>query len=42
MTNLVFNISEDEAIPWDWGDNGTGQIMQCPTHLDVLAFTWAV
>lgn len=42
MTNLVFNISEDEAIPWDWGGNGTGQIMQCPTHLDVLAFTWAV
>ncbi|ELR12851.1 uncharacterized protein ACA1_094080 [Acanthamoeba castellanii str. Neff] len=42
MKNVVFNINEDNAIPFDWGDGGTGQILQCPTHLDALCFTWAV
>jgi hypothetical protein len=42
MTNVVFNVGDDEAIPYGFDNNGTGQILQCPTHLDVLAFPWAI
>ncbi|MBI5533195.1 MAG: right-handed parallel beta-helix repeat-containing protein [Deltaproteobacteria bacterium] len=36
MTTLVFQIDEEDHVPWTWGDAGAAYVMQCPTHKEAL------
>jgi uncharacterized protein YwqG len=38
---VVFQLDSEDNVPYMWGDVGTGHIVQCPEHRDVLAFAWA-
>jgi hypothetical protein len=38
MTNLVFHISEDDVLPYDWGDSAPHIVLQCPAHYAEMAF----
>ncbi len=40
MTNLVFHISEDAVLPYDWGDSAPHIVLQCPAHYAELAFQY--
>ena len=39
--DLVFQLDSEKNVPFMFGDAGVGHITQCPTHKDVVAFTWA-
>jgi hypothetical protein len=38
MTNLVFHISEDDVLPYDWEDTSPHVVLQCPAHYAEMAF----
>lgn len=38
---LLFQVDSEVALPWMFGDMGTGHVTQCPAHHDELAFGWA-
>lgn len=40
MDQVVFQIGSDDHLPYMFGDGGQGHIVQCPKHLNVLAFPW--
>jgi uncharacterized protein YwqG len=40
MDKVLFQIGSDDNIPYMFGDDGQGHIVQCPNHRDVLAFPW--
>jgi hypothetical protein len=37
----VFQVESDGGVDHMFGDLGCGHVSQCPSHADVLAFTWA-
>jgi hypothetical protein len=40
MTQPIFQIGPDDHLPYYLGDGGQGQILQCPTHHEMVAFSW--
>jgi uncharacterized protein YjbI with pentapeptide repeats/uncharacterized protein YwqG len=40
MDRLVFEFASDDNVPFLWGDVGVGYILQCPDHVEQLAFLW--
>ena len=41
MDRMIVQIVPHEHLPFMLADGGRGQVLQCPDHPDVLAFTWA-
>lgn len=40
MDQTIFQLGSNDNMPFMWGDDGQGHIVQCPKHLDVVAFPW--
>jgi hypothetical protein len=38
---LVFQIDSENNVPYMFGDVGVGHVTQCPTHKDVVTFSWS-
>jgi len=40
LDRMVLQIDSGRGVPYTWGDNGVGFVLQCPHHRDRVAFTW--
>jgi uncharacterized protein YwqG len=40
MDRVIFQIGSDDNLPFMFGDDGQGHIVQCPKHPRTLAFPW--
>jgi ankyrin repeat protein len=40
LDRMVLQIDSHRGVPYMWGDNGVGFVLQCPHHRDQVAFTW--
>ena len=38
---LLMQLDSNDGLDYQFGDGGTGHVVQCPNHPDVLSFAWA-